>query len=192
MGLTNPHFYIEDWLIIFYQDHCKKNSPMILGIGDQKPPLSTPAIFFKPNMPFELKLLQGGTDNLSAPIHETKRRSVWIPANRAHQRWDYQTEWRARVGGAGDECCEKEGRSFRLLIAMVPTAAPKTDRLEVNLALYLSFFRIRPCLPLPHYLSLWLCFLPPLSVIFSSSCFCLLYSRVIVLDMTQRRSSGLH
>lgn len=42
---------------------------MILGIGDQKPPLSAPAIFFKPNMPFELKLLQGGTANLSAPIH---------------------------------------------------------------------------------------------------------------------------
>lgn len=41
--------------------------------------------------------------NLSTPIHVGQSAGLCVPANRTHQRQDYQRERRARGGGAGDE-----------------------------------------------------------------------------------------
>lgn len=79
--------------------------------------------------------------NLSAPFYVGS--SVKVLAN-THQR---RRERRVRARGTGDGCWEKEGRSFRMLIVGVPTAAPKTDLLEVWLFIYLSFRQALSFLP---------------------------------------------
>lgn len=83
-----------------------------------------------------------------SPFRETKRRSVQIPANRTHQRRDYQ-----RLEVLETRTVKRRGRSFRSLIWWCQQQHRKTDRLEVNLALYLCSFRVKLHLPLPPYTS---------------------------------------
>lgn len=101
-----------------------------------------------------------------SPLRETKRRSVQIPANRTHQRRDYQ-----RLEVLETSAVKRRGRSFRSLIWWCQQQHRKTDRLEVNLALYLCSFRVKPRLPLPPYTSACL---PALSVNLLLPLLCLL------------------
>lgn len=138
----------------------QKHPCEFLHKGIKKPEiLNIPPVFSrrKTNTPFELNLLQGGAASGEAPPWRvTKHRSACIPGKRDTSETGLSgglevLETSVAVGereGGGLGGC----RSFRLLIwwCQQQQQRQKTDRLEVNLALYLCSAPVEPLrLPLP-------------------------------------------
>lgn len=134
--------FCRHWLIILCQDHCQAFSSMKLGKRDQRPPLSAPAInqpSFKPNIPFELKLLQGGAPNLSAPIHVGQSAGLCKFPQTGYIR---DGTIRQREESEGWRCWRRVQWIRREILPVADSDGANSstkDRPEVNLALYLSF-----------------------------------------------------
>lgn len=150
---------------------------MELGIGDQKPPLSPPQpSSFKPNMPFELKLLQGDAPNISAPIHVGQSAGLCKFPQTGHIR---DGTIRQREEGEGWRCWRRVLRIRREILPVADSDGANSstkDRQTGGQPGSLSIFlRVRLCLPLPLCVShCILASLLSLSVNPFSSSFCLL------------------